>query len=129
MGYNTHVSRFSSGEIRIHPPLTWAEIKGSKFLTHGNSIEFNLRVESVDTPGGVSERRSAVGVIPTEDAFKAYGLEDDLSEIVRIYGDSHTFTGHFKCEGEENDDLWRLSVKDGRPHRVQTEIVWPGDEA
>lgn len=124
MGYYTTVY----GEIAIDPPLSWAEVKDSPFLDQERrkDVHFRIAVETVDTDEGTLERRQAVAIEPySDDSFKAYSIEEHLGELLALHGEGHTFTGWLEGEGEEAGDLWRLGVKDGRPHMVRAQIVWP----
>jgi hypothetical protein len=62
-------------------------------------------------------RKTAVALVPTwEDSYKAYNLVEHVQEAIDAFPD-HTFTGRLDCEGDENTDLWRVVVRDGRPRR------------
>lgn len=80
MGYYTTVS----GEIRIEPPIPWAEIRSSQFVP-GGEFEAVLVVEetSEDTPEGTLVRKQAVAITPcSEDGFKAYHLVEHVQAII-----------------------------------------------
>lgn len=126
MGYNTSVD----GEITITPPLTWNEIKDSPFLANpGYKLGVTLKVteETVDTDEGQLTRKTSSALGPAwEDAFKAYSLVEDVQKAIDAFP-GHIFTGRLDCEGEENADLWRVVVRDGRAVKVEPQIVWPDD--
>lgn len=125
MGYNTSVS----GEIRIEPPLTWAEIKDSPFLaSYGLDVTLRVEEETVDTPDGTLTRRTATALIPSwEDSYKAYHLVEHVQRAIDAFP-HRRFTGRLECEGEENTDLWRVIIRDGRAVRVEPRIVWPDED-
>lgn len=124
MGYNTSVD----GEIRINPPLTWREFKDSPFAGTGKDVTFRVEEETVTTEDGPLIRRSAVALVPTwEDSYKAYHLVEHVQEVINAFP-GHTFTGRLECEGEENTDLWRVVVRDGRAVKVTPRIVWPDED-
>lgn len=129
MGYDTNYD----GEIRIDPPLTWAEIKDSPYLPDGAwraglDVKLRVREETVETDEGTLTRRTADAVVPvTEDAYKGYEIVATVQKVIDAFP-GHTFSGRFDCEGEEAGDLWRLVVKNGRAIKVQPQIAWP-DEA
>lgn len=130
MGYYTTVT----GEISIEPPLTWAEIKASPFApsdTVRDDFDVRLRIEetAVDTDEGQLIRRAASALVASwSDCFKAYYLVEHIQKAIDAFP-GHTFTGRLECEGEENTDIWRVVVRDGRAVKVEPRIVWPDEEA
>lgn len=130
MGYYTRVD----GEIRIEPPLTWAEIKTNTLLpeTEGGRSEYDVRLrideETVDTDEGQMIRKTCSALVPAwAESFKAYHLVEHVQLMIDAFP-AHTFTGRLECEGEEGGDLWRVIVRDGRAEKVTPRIVWPDDE-
>lgn len=130
MGYNTYVT----GELTITPPLTWNEFKDSPFFAaddYAPERDLKLRIEesSVDTENGVLISRTAVALVMAwEDEYRAYNLMDHVQEAVDAFP-GHTWSGRLECEGEENTDLWRVVIRDGRAFRIEPRIIWPDDEA
>jgi hypothetical protein len=128
MGYNTSVI----GRIGIEPPLTWAEIQASPFkpsLMDDADLDVCLDIaeEKVDTDEGELIRRTAGGLLPRwEDEYRAYHLVEHVQKAVDSFP-GHTFTGRLECEGEENTDMWRVVIRDGRAVRVEPRIVWPDE--
>ncbi|WP_370665416.1 DUF6205 family protein [Streptomyces sp. IBSBF 2507] len=130
MGYYTSVT----GEIRIEPPLTWAEIKDNPALpeTAGGRSEYDVHLrideETVDTDEGQLTRKTCAALVPAwDDSFKAYHLVEHVQEMIDAFP-GHTFTGRLDCEGEEGGDLWRVVVRDGRAVKVTPSIVWPDED-
>lgn len=124
MGYNTSVS----GEIRIEPPLTWREFKDSPFAGHDKDVTLHVEAETADTDSGPLMRKTAVALVPTwEDSYRAYHLVEHVQEAIDSFP-GHTFTGRLECEGEENTDIWRVIVRDGRAVKVEPRIVWPDED-
>ena len=130
MGYTTHVD----GEFAIEPPPTWNEFKDSEFAPHNakNSWEPSLilRVteESVDTDEGPLLKRTATALVMREiDEYRERGLVAEVQKAIDSFP-GHTFTGRLECEGEENTDLWRVIVRNGRAVRVEPRIVWPDED-
>lgn len=128
MGYYTSVR----GAIQIVPPLTWAEIKESPFLSSPDSeYEVQLQVDSYEqeTPEGTLIVRSAAEIVPySDDSFKAYNIVKHMQALIDRHGAGHTFVGRFDCEGEETGDIWRLEIHDGRAVRITPTINWPDGE-
>lgn len=133
MGYTTRVT----GEFTITPPLTWNEIKGSPFEPAGRSmyaaldVDLALRVteESVDTDEGTLVRRAGTALVMRQtDEYRAYNLIEQVQRCVDLFP-GHAFTGRLECEGEENTDMWRVVIREGRAVRVEPRIVWPEDGA
>ncbi|MEV4227264.1 DUF6205 family protein [Streptomyces bobili] len=130
MGYYTSVT----GEIRIEPPLTWAEIKSNPLLpeTEGGRSEYDVRLrideETVETDEGQMIRKTCSALVPAwDDSFKAYHLIEHVQFMVDTFP-GHTFSGRLDCEGEENGDLWRVVIRDGRAEKVTPRIVWPDED-
>lgn len=134
MGYTTRVT----GEFAIEPPLTWKEIKESPFQPRATGptrygapdIDLVLRVEetTVDTDDGEMVRRTASAlVMPYIDEYRARGLVEQVQRCIDLFP-GHTFTGRLECEGQENTDLWRVIVRDGRAVRIEPRIVWPDED-
>lgn len=130
MGYYTRVT----GEISIEPPLTWQEFKDSPFLPGGSNDNGNFDVslrtdeETVDTDEGQLVRKTASVVVPRwDDSFKAYHLIEHVQAVIDAFP-GRTFTGRLECEGEDNTDMWRVVVRDGRAVKVEPRIVWPDED-
>lgn len=131
MGYNTSVT----GEIRIDPPLTWGEFKDSPFLPDSltATIDYDVCLHTdeatVDTGEGQLIRKTASVLLPRwEDSFRAYHLIEHVQAVIDAFP-GHVFSGRLNCEGEDNTDLWRVVIRDGRAVRVEPRIVWPDEEA
>lgn len=128
VGYNTTVD----GEIRIEPPLTWAEFKGSPFYeterTGKRDVRLKVDEEIVDTDEGQLVRRTAVALEGAyEGGYKAYQLLEHVQEAIDAFP-GHTFAGRLDCEGEEASDVWRVVVRDGTAVKVEPRIVWPDED-
>jgi hypothetical protein len=132
MGYTTCVD----GEFAIEPPLTWNEIKASPFEPVGRGkygavgIDLDLRVEeaSVDTDEGTLVRRTGTALAMREiDEYRARNLVEQVQSCIDLFP-GHAFTGRLDCEGEENTDMWRVVVRDGRAVKVTPRIVWPDED-
>jgi hypothetical protein len=131
MGYTTHVR----GEFKIEPPLSWNEIRNSPFEPVGQQqylaldIDLVLRVDedSVDTDEGTLVRRTGTALVMREiDEYRARNLIEQVQRCLDLFP-GHAFTGRLECEGEENTDMWRVVVRDGRALRIEPRIVWPDE--
>lgn len=130
MSYRTHVT----GEFAITPPLTWNEFKDSKFTPENVKgkwdVSLVLRVaeDAVDTEEGPLLKRTATALAMREiDEYRERGLVAEVQSAIDSFP-GHTFTGRLDCEGEENTDMWRVVVRDGRAVRVEPRIVWPDED-
>lgn len=130
MGYYTNLH----GEISIVPPLPWADFKDSGFLPeqpykswpkNGACIKLLVEEDEVETSMGVMITKSAIAVVPVDDQTKAYDIETELQALVNSTNREHQFNGFIEGEGEDNDDMWRLYVKDRKVIRVRPTITWP----
>lgn len=126
MSYTTHVR----GEFAITPPLTWNEFKDSPFAEdHWSASDLVLRIdeESVDTEDGPLLRRTASVLAMREiDEYNSRNLLAQVQKAIDSFP-GHAFTGRLECEGEENTDLWRVVIRNGRAVKVEPQIVWPED--
>ena len=131
MGYNTTVT----GEIRIEPPLKWADFKESPFNRTSadaydgtKNVELRVETETVETEDGPLMRKTAVAVIPAWGGHgKFYNLIEHVQQAIKAFP-GHTFTGRLECEGEDNSDMWRVVIRDGRAVELKPRIVWPDDD-
>ena len=130
MGYTTHVE----GEFQIDPPLTWREIEaspfervGSVYLARGIDLELAVEEQEKQIEEGVAFIRSASRlVMPHISEYWAYTLVEQVQKVLDMFPDK-TFSGSLFCEGEENTDIWRVEIHDGRAVRVEPKIMWPED--
>jgi hypothetical protein len=127
MSYITHVA----GEFTITPPLTWPEFHDSPFASDDwRDTDLVLRVdeEQVNTDDGLLIRRTASALVMREiDEYNARNLIQQVQAAIDAFP-GHTFTGRLDCEGEENTDIWRVVVRDGRAVKVEPRIVWPDED-
>lgn len=131
MGYTTYVT----GEFAITPPLTWNEFKDSPFAPHNAKSRYEpsliLRVneDSVDTDEGPLLRRTATALVMRQiDEYRERGLVAEVQSAIDAFP-GHSWSGRLECEGEENTDMWRVIVRNGRAVRVEPRIVWPDEDA
>jgi hypothetical protein len=61
------------------------------------------------------------------DEYRENGLVEEIQKAVDEFP-GHTFTGYLECEGENNTDIWRVYVKNGKAIRVDPQIIWPEDQ-
>lgn len=134
MSYTTDFT----GEIRINPPIPWAEIKNSPFTERtdhytwypdSKDVKFEIEEIFTETDQGTLITRSAVAVISAEqEEPRGRDTTKHLQELIDAHGDGRTFTGHLDAAGERAGDLWRLQVRNGRAVVVKPRIVWPDDD-
>lgn len=130
MSYTTRVT----GEFTISPPLAWNEFKDSPFSPHtqalDDELELVLRVDetTVQTDDGPLLRRTASALLMKEiDEYRARHLLQVVQQAVDAFP-GHTFTGRLECEGDDNADMWRVVVRDGRAIKIEPRIVWPDED-
>ena len=121
MGYYTSMT----GELQIEPPAKWSEIKDSLYLQVGKEL-FHIEVEEVEVvcDEGLLITKRGVAVIPYEEGTKAYTVDEDLKELVDSLP-GHKFVGCIEGEGEENSDMWRLYVRNGKVIKHTVRAQWP----
>ncbi|GAA3807556.1 DUF6205 family protein [Streptomyces chiangmaiensis] len=129
MGYTTHVV----GEFAIEPPLTWSEFKDSEFApdnvenSYTPSLTLRTNEQPVEKEDGVFLHRTATALVMREiDEYRERGLVAEVQRAIDSFP-GHTFSGRLECEGEENTDIWRVIVRNGRAQRIEPRIVWPDE--
>lgn len=126
MGY---VTRFD-GEFIINPPLTWGEVRASRFgpdQFERYRLDIKVRVGEtvVDDDEGTRITRTGVALVPAyEEEMRGYDIVDHVQQFLDEHP-GHALVGRLDCAGEETGDLWRLEVHDGRAVKVEPRIVWP----
>lgn len=125
MGYATRVT----GEIKIQPPLSWLQVKP---IVERRDFDLKIRVVErvTDTEDGQMIQKQGVSVIPlSEDGYTSYAVKEHLQLLVDLFP-AHEFVGYLEGEGEEQGDVWRLTVSPSRVAvMIEPRIVWPDDEA
>jgi len=74
-----------------------------------------------------------VSIVPSTEEDTWAWREDVVAALAEIVADfpidgegtARRFEGYLSFEGEENGDLWRTYIIDGKPVIVEAEIVWP----
>jgi hypothetical protein len=131
MGYNTSVT----GEITFSPVMKWAEIRQSRFNVpdpwkSDMLVRLEVAAETIETDDGESTARTSAALIPAiEDPMKAYALVEQVQDFIDKHGQGRKFYGYLECEGEEQPDMWRVYVRDGRAVTERAAILWREDLA
>lgn len=123
MGYNTRLE----GSIKIAPPLSAVELREHPEVSNSDirSVAVPVVKQRKDTNDGYTVILEGREIVPTtEDEHKAYGLLDELRQYATFYPD-HAYSGYIYCYGEEQGDIWRVSIKDGKVLEERPKIVWP----
>lgn len=129
MSYTTHVR----GEFTITPPLSWPEFKDSPFYSATGEWDdlkrdvILLVSEDTNLVDASLIRRTATALAFAEiSEYREENLVEHVQEAVDAFP-GHTFTGRLECEGEEDTDMWRVVIRDGRAVRVEPTITWPDE--
>lgn len=128
MGYDSTLA----GELRIEPPLKWAQIKDSQHLgcerarENSKGVCLVERSDPVETDEGTLNRRYADSLAFAWDyPVRLYEIVDEIQALVDAYPD-HEFTGELRGEGCDFGDIWLLRVNAGRRvERILPTITWP----
>lgn len=120
MGYYTTVT----GSFEIVPPLKGKEMSGftEEDIPYGLSGEIIETHKEVDD--GTLVIRSLEHIYADGDSFKAYTFENDLQAMVSRFP-GHKWVGRVQGEGEEQGDMWRLYIRDGKVIRHEVKNMWP----
>jgi len=135
MGYDSRVE----GDIFIEPKVShklmdelmaknFAQKPEDKYYKGGRElvVDYSKSKQLTDEGVLISYRGFAI-TCPWDGPHKAYTIIDDLKEIIFILGPGYTYKGFLQISGEEDGDLWRLRIKDGKVEEVHPTIVWPED--
>ncbi len=119
MGYLSRVR----GAIKFSPPLSILELRNNPVLSkyeEGTETGYYPDLELC------SQDRINFDTIEcsTTDAFKAYEVENDLTEIVTALPD-RTFSGRLEIYGEEQGDISGYRVKNGKIEQIEPTMLWP----
>lgn len=123
MGYRSHVH----GEIDIHPPATWAELRGADILFNDDdfkSVWVEVESQEVETPEGTLVKKQGRTIVAYDEDFKAYDLEKELQAIADALP-GHEFLGHLQRDGEESADLERYYIRSGKVITRKPQMIWP----
>jgi hypothetical protein len=124
MGYYSHCR----GEIVFEPPLSWAQVKDSKFLnpTLFYDIEIEVEEQSHDTEDGVTISRVGRKLVAAEDDHKFYDIEQRFEDFAEEFDLSNgRATGFIVRIGEEPGDVQRYSFdRDGLFKSESAHLVW-----
>jgi hypothetical protein len=137
MGYTSKVS----GNIEIKPVVPHKDVlklieaglakrPDEKYYSGISDVFVDYYKNREDTDDGVLIKYEAWNIEPaSEDRYKAYSIVEDLQKIVDLLGtEKYRYLGFFEIRGEDDDDLWRLKVKDGKVMEIKPKIVWPEDD-
>lgn len=128
MGYDSSLA----GELRIEPPLKWAEYKDSEHCGYerarenGKGVQLVDRSEEVETEDGTLTRRYCDSVaFAWNYPVKLYDIVEEIQALADAYPD-HEFTGELRGEGYDFGDIWLLRVNNDRKvERILPTITWP----
>jgi hypothetical protein len=121
-----------TGEIRIDPPLSWAEIKDSPFHPDRDEGDVKFQLVVDDETGA----QCAVALVSTMDSFSGYYVKDGIKQVLETYGTEATFTGFIEVQyeagsGSGDDDeapMSRYYVLDNKVFVVEPKLSWPTDD-
>src|SRR6266702_286980 len=122
MGYYSRLT----GSIKINPPLTAAELREHSWLTKPEPLTVFVSVvkKRVDTDTGYTVTLAGSEIVPTtEDELNVNHLQTELEGIAAIPG--HSFDGYIYAYGEEQGDIWRITIRDGQVVEEKPKVVWP----
>lgn len=87
----------------------------------------NTSETEMDTDDGTLTKLECHGIEPYRSG-RAYGLENDLDQIIAALPEDVSASGYIERIGEEQPDMERLHVVGRRVVSVQAQIVWPDPE-
>jgi hypothetical protein len=119
MSYESHWS----GEIRITPPLTWAEIKQTPDV---KDVKLQTDERTEDTPTGYVCAVTAVAIVPSVSwAFNGYEIAEEVQAIIDAHP-SHQFSGAITARPTDPDGVtFRYVVLDRIAVEQHARLSWP----
>jgi len=124
MGYYSSVH----GELTPDTPLDGAILDKIKEIYDDNEYELSYAAEFAQKydpllPAGTLD-------FSPKEAFKLYdGAEIVTSFIQQVKEETGvTYSGTLHIEGEENDDIWRIVVKNSEVFTHRPRIVWEDED-
>lgn len=124
MSYESHWS----GEIRITPPLTWAEIKRTP---GAQDVTLRMDERTEDTPTGQVRTVTAAAITPISgSAYNGYAVEEELQAIIDAHP-SHQFSGAIVARTvDPGGGTFRFTVTpsamtDQKVVRQEARLSWP----
>jgi hypothetical protein len=140
MGYDTTFI----GKIAVEPPLSAAEVA---FLKQFSRDEHEGRgfpgkyCQWIATEDGTAIEWDGGEKFYDSEEWMAYLVQNFLGPGIRVTAGrtpetkalevltrNHILNGVINAEGEDNDDIWRLVVKDNQVSRVNARVMWPDEE-
>ena len=121
--YDSHFS----GEIRITPPLTWAQIRSAPYPAL-RDVALGIDERAEDTPTGQIRTIVAPGITPIRrSAYNGSDIEAEIQAVIDAYPD-HEFTGTITAEPEDPGGTpWRYVIQGRQVVRQEARLVWPDD--
>ncbi len=125
MGYYSRVD----GRIEITPPLNAAEVRELGLATKSNeslrsSVRIEMETEERDTDEGTLTILRGTALVAARDgASKYYTLDEDIqAAVTKLPG--RTFTGALIRAGEEQGDVERYRIENGRVVTEKASLRW-----
>lgn len=127
MGLYTRVT----GKITIDPPLSHAEIRraanfvpaaGHSWAERDVIIQVNVEVRTTDE--GELHVTRGTAIVGYEDTYKAYHIEEHLTELSKMFSKEHTFLGHL-YGAVETGEFWRASIDPSGARLEYAKLMWP----
>jgi Family of unknown function (DUF6205) len=124
-----------SGRFTIEPPLTWSQIKNSRFNVEDGTgkspdIRFEVFQEETETDEGLNIRIFCRSVAPYQPSrFGAYTLVEDAAELRDAFP-GHEIRGEMILCGDDSGDIRRVVIDDTGVREEKARLLWPdGTEA
>lgn len=131
------------GSVTISPPIPWAEFRETEFHNHHGEhreldriLWLDVEEERLEEDEGSLFRKLATGIrIGTYGEYSATNLRQELIQLIRTFriakatGEQRHFEGGFLVEGEQQGDVWRITVDDVEVNEQRAKLVWPDGSA
>lgn len=122
-----------SGVFTIDPPLSWSEIKDSRFYLDNKpdsrddpSVVLSVERSEEETDTGISIILTSNTAIPWRESFDCRDLEKDVKKLVAEMGEiGRTVQGVMVVDGEWAGDIWRVVADKDGVRKEKANFMWP----
>jgi hypothetical protein len=124
MGYYSRLD----GSLMFEPPLSHQAAKDYQLTCKPGwqSVYFVIDKVTRETVDGTLTSLTSSVIMPHDESGKYYDIEDDIRRLLSYLPD-RTFTGYIERDGEEQGDIERYTVEDGKLVTKKAKVVWSGE--
>lgn len=119
---------FMHGSIQITPAVPAHLLEGSPYATRDASYvagtDLFISTEPAWDSSEPGTADSLIVLTSDEERGSRDTAAEDLKAIVELLGDGYTYDGYFTGSDGDSEDMFRLSIKDGKVVNLSGEVVY-----